>query len=79
MHELPAVSNKNNAWFTCSIFSDWFFKHFVPEVRHYQENVLSIAVEVVKALLVLDIAPALPDAEKLIGADGKIFNIFPPT
>ena len=41
MHELPvAYYNTKNTWFTSSIFSDWFFKHFVPEVRHYQENVL---------------------------------------
>ena len=44
LHELPLVYyNTDNAWFTSSIFSDWFIKHYVPEVRHYQENVLRIA------------------------------------
>ena len=33
MHELPVVYHKEkNAWFTSPCFSDWFFKHFVPEV-----------------------------------------------
>ena len=46
MHELPVVYyNTKNDSFTSSIFIDWFFKHFVHEVRHYEENVLHIAPE----------------------------------
>ena len=79
MKEIPVVYyDTNNAWFTSPNFSDLFFKHFVPEVKHYQENVLRIAPEEVKALLLLDNAPAHPDAEKLVSADGKLCIIFLP-
>ena len=77
IHELPVVYyNTKNTWFTNPIISDWFFKHFVPEVRHYQENVIRIAPEEDKALLLLDNAPDHPDAEKLISADGKFSIMF---
>ena len=66
-----------SAWFTSPNLSDWYLKHFVPEVRHYHENVLRIAPEEVKALL-LDNAPAHPGAEKLISADCKIRTMFLP-
>ena len=63
MHELPVVCyNTQNAWFISPFISDWFFTHFVPEVRQNQENVLRIAPEEAKALL-LDSAPARPVAE----------------
>ena len=47
-------------------------------MRHHQENVLSIAPEEAKALLLLDNAPANPDAEKLVSADGKLCTMFLP-
>ena len=79
MHEFPVVCyNTKNTWFTSTIISGWFFKHFVPEVRHCQENVLCIAPLDVKALLLLDNAPAHPDAEQLICVDGKICTMFLP-
>ena len=69
--------NTDNARSTGPIFSDWFFKHFVPKVRHYEENVLHIALEEVKALL-LDSALAHPDGEKLVSADDNICTMFLP-
>ena len=79
MKEIPNVYyDTNNAWFTSPNFCDLFFKHFVPEVRHYQENVLHIAPEEVKALLLLDNALVHPDAKKLVSADGKLRMIFLP-
>ena len=61
MHELSVVHyNTKHAWFTSPIISDWFFKHYAPEVRYYQENVLRIASEEAKALP-LDNAPDHPD------------------
>ena len=70
-------TKKKYSWFTSPIFNYWFFEHFVPEVRHYHENVLHIAPENVKARL-LDRALANADAEKLVSADGKICTIFLP-
>ena len=55
-------TTKKNAYFASPICSDWFFRHFVPEVRHNKENVLRIAPEEAIALL-LDKTPARPDAE----------------
>ena len=60
MHELPVVCyNTKTAWFTSPSYSGWFFRHHVPEVRHHQENVLRIALEEVKALLLQDNTPAI--------------------
>ena len=58
--------------------SDWFSKHIDPDVPHYQENVLRIAPEEARALLLLDNAPAHPDAEKLVSADGRRRTMFLP-
>ena len=79
MHELPVVNyNTKNVLFTSPIFSVWFFNHFPSEVRHYQGNVLRIAPEEVTALL-LDSAPAHPDAEKLVSADSEVRSMFLPS
>ena len=70
MHELPLVYyNTKHAWFTSPIYRDWLSIHFVPEVRHYQENVLRIAPEE---------APAQPDVETLVSAGGKMRTMFLP-
>ena len=45
-------------------------------MRRHQENVLRIAPNEIKALLLLDNAPANQDAEKLVSADGKIRTMF---
>ena len=58
------------------IFKDWFFKHFVPAVRKFQEEVLKIDPKDVKALLILDNAPAHPSESTLVSHDGKIRVIF---
>ena len=63
--------NTKNAWLTSPIFSHWFIKHIVPEVRHCQENVLRIAKEEAKAFLLLDKAPTQQDAEKTVSVHGK--------
>ena len=62
----------------CPILNDRFFEHHVPEVRHYLENVLRIAPEEGKALILLDNAPAHPDADKLVSADGKVLMFILP-
>ena len=79
MHTLPVhYYYCKKAWFNASIFSDWFYKHFVPEVRRYQENVLKLHPDDVKALLLLDNAPAHPSADKLVSADGRIRVMYLP-
>ena len=46
-------------------------------MRHHQENVLCIAPEEVKALL-LDNAPVHPDPENIVSADDNICTMFLP-
>lgn len=46
--------HSKNAWLTEGIFSDWLCHHFVPDVCRYQEEVLKIKPEDVKALLLVD-------------------------
>ena len=79
MNQLPVIyESSKNAWFTSSIFSDWFFNHFVPEVRRFQEETTKIPSHAVKAVLLLDNAPAHRNSEKLLSNDGKIKYIFLP-
>lgn len=66
--------NSKNAWMTCTIFRNWFFQQFVPEVRNFlrTQNLPE------KALLLLDNAPSHPSAEELKSSDGNIFVMFMP-
>ena len=76
---LPVVYyNSKKAWFNQAIFTEWFLSHFVSEVRKYQEKVLKIAPDDVRAVLVLDNAPAHPSEEKLVNRDGKIKVLYLP-
>jgi hypothetical protein len=79
MESLPVIYKANKtAWFTQKFFSDWFFHNFVPEVRKFQLDVLKIKEEDVKALLILDNAPAHPSGNLLTSSDGKIKTMFLP-
>ena len=65
---------QKKAWMNQTIFSDWFFKHFVPEVRQY----LQLKSLDSKAVLLLDNAPSHPSASNLATSDGKIKCLFLP-
>ena len=56
---------QKNAWVDTNIFTDWFHNQFVPAVTSYPKNKGSP----VKALLLLDNAPAHPDASTLVSQD----------
>ena len=76
---LPVVYyNSKKAWFNQAIFTDWFLSYFVPAVRKYQEEVLKIAPDDVRAVLILDNAPAHPSEEKIVSRDGKIKVLYLP-
>ena len=76
---LPVIYyNTSNSWFNAAIFKDWFFNHFIPKVRRYQDNVLHLPPDEVKAILLLDNAPAHPHADKLVSRDGRIKVVFLP-
>ena len=79
MNHLPVIYyNSKKAWFSMEIIKDCFFKHFVPAVGKFQEEVLKIDPKDVKDLLILDNAPAHPGESTLVSHDGKIRVIFFP-
>ena len=60
--------SQKSAWVDSEIFMDWFHQHFVPAVkRHLTEKGLPV-----RALLLLDNAPAHPDASNLVSSDKSI-------
>ena len=71
MDSLPVIYYISNSWFNAAIFADWFFNHFIPEVRRYQEDILHIPPDEVKAILLLDNTPAHPHADKLVSRDAS--------
>ena len=48
-------------------------------MRHYQEDVLHIPPDEVKAILLLDNAPAHPHADKFVSQDGRVKAVFLPS
>ena len=71
-------TGNKTAWFTQEIFIKWFHEKFVPEVIKFQREVLGISRENVKAILLLDNAPAHPAERALVGLDGRIKVIYLP-
>lgn len=78
-YTLPVIYKPSkDVWFTRELFSEWFFQNFVPEVRHFQLNVLRFQEEDVRALLLLDSSPVHPSTELLTSEDGRIKCMFFP-
>ncbi|XP_055265301.1 tigger transposable element-derived protein 7 [Moschus berezovskii] len=76
---LPVIYKPSkDVWFTRELFSEWFFQNFVPEVKHFQLNVLRFHEEDVRALLLLDSSPVHPSTELLTSEDGRIKCMFFP-
>ena len=70
--------NSKNAWFTRWIFHHWFHHHFIPAVKKHQMEDLKIPADQVKAILLLDNAPAHPSEEELVSEDGRIRVMYLP-
>ena len=66
------------AWFTSEIFKDVFHKHIVPAITNHQIKELRSSPHNVRALILLDNAPAHPAKEDLISRDGRIRCMFLP-
>ncbi|CAG4987678.1 unnamed protein product [Parnassius apollo] len=66
--------NQSRSWVTREVFSEWFHKDFVPEVRKFMKR----SNLPIKALLVLDNAPGHPNEQELKSSDGNIQTIFLP-
>lgn len=72
--ELPVkYGSQNSAWMTKTLFEEWFFQDFVPQVReHLRNNNLPE-----KALLILDNAPVHPRAEELVSGGIRVLYLPP--
>ena len=78
-HSLPChYYSGSKDWFTSYIFKDCFFKHIVPEIVKFQREVLNISEDRIRALVLLDNAPAHPAKEQLVAHNGRIRVMFLP-
>ncbi|XP_050712598.1 tigger transposable element-derived protein 7-like [Eriocheir sinensis] len=79
MTKLPVIYHSApSAWVTQNVVEECFHKTFDPAVSQYQLRFYGIASNEIKALLILDNAPAHPSATKLCSKDGKIKALFLP-
>ena len=74
--QLPVIWKSNKkVWVTLIVFKDWFFHHFIPEVKLYcQENDIPF-----KILLILDNAPGHPPYLDDLDPDVKAVYLPPNT
>lgn len=79
MDHLPVVWRANKkAWFTQDIFKFWFDSMFCPAVRLFQTTKKGKTRQEVRAILLLDNAPAHPSVRELRSPDGRIRVEFLP-
>ncbi|XP_050705146.1 tigger transposable element-derived protein 7-like [Eriocheir sinensis] len=79
MDHLPVhYFSSAKAWFTSGIFKDVFHKIIVPSITKHQITELKTTPHNVKALILLDNAPAHPAKEDLVSRDGRIRCMFLP-
>ena len=79
MDSLPLhYYNNKSAWFDRDIFSSWFYDHAIPEIYKDQIERQKISRENVKALILIDNAPAHPSGELLSSKEGNIKIMFLP-
>ncbi|GBM62577.1 Jerky [Araneus ventricosus] len=66
---------ESNAWMTSALFKDWFFHHFVPEVK---ESFKRLGLpEDTKAILLLDNCKAHPPVDELVSGN-IVATLLPP-
>ncbi|GBM91972.1 Jerky [Araneus ventricosus] len=65
----------SNAWMTAALFKDWFFHHFVPEVKEYFKSIG--LPEDTKAILLLDNCKAHPPVDELVSGN-FVATLLPP-
>ena len=79
MDSLPVhYDHSMKAWFNAKIFKNWFYKHAVPEIVRFQTEVMKVSRDHVRALILLDNAPAHPPASELVAEHGRIRVKFLP-
>ena len=79
MYSLPVhYYSSRKAWFTFDIVKRYLFDHAFPEIRRYQEDVLKIQPDRVRAIVLMDNCPAHPPESEMMTEDGRIRCIFLP-
>ena len=79
MNNLPVhYYSSKKAWFTADIIKSYLFDHAFLEIRRYQEEVLKIQPDHVRAIILMDNCPAHPPESDLMSDDGRIQCIFLP-
>ena len=73
MNSLPVhYYSSKKAWFTADIIKSYLFDHAFLEIRRYQEEVLKIQPDRVRAIILMDNCPAHPPESDLMSDDGRI-------
>ena len=79
MATLPVTYHSSGkGWFNVENFEATFFKHIVPAIIRHQKEVLKISEDRIRALILLDNAPAHPGKGRLVAHNGKIRVLFLP-
>ncbi|XP_042897244.1 jerky protein homolog [Parasteatoda tepidariorum] len=74
-HSPVQYDAQSNAWMTAALFKDWFFHHFVPEVK---ESFKSLGLpDGTKAILLLDNCKAHPPVDELVSGN-IVATLLPP-
>ena len=79
MNQLPChYFSSQKAWFTSDIFRQVFRKVIAPSIEEFQVRELKLAPERVRAVILLDNAPAHPSTDELVALGGRIRCLFLP-
>ena len=79
MHDLPChYYSSRKAWFTGDIFSHVFKRVVVPAIEKYQMQELKLSSDRVRAVILLDNAPAHPHTDELVALGGRVRALFLP-
>ena len=77
--ELPChYYSSRKAWFTPDIFTAVFKHVIVPGIEHHHLHELQLSSDRVRAIVILDNAPAHPHNDELVGLGGCIRTMFLP-
>ena len=79
MHSLPVhYYSQKKAWFNAQILKSYLYDHAFLEIRRFQEDVLKIHPQRVRAVILMDHCSSHPSEKELMTEDGRIRCIFLP-
>lgn len=79
MNQLPChYFSGPNAWFNAALFVQVFRRVIVPAIERFQVEELKLTHDRVRAVVLLDNAPAHPHGQELVALGGRIRCVFLP-